>query len=388
MPQNSSSSPARRGEYAAIYAMTAAVFVTALLTQPELFQSGRWIAFTVGILIFGALADLTVRLMHRPRLSTWLLVSQGMVALALLPLSNFYILAPMLTFITVSESQFVLPGRWANVFTAAVLGAIAALHGIAHGWIAALQAGAGYAAGYVFIIAFTRMAQREESAREQLELANRQLAEYAAEVERLATLRERNRLARDVHDSLGHYLTVLNVQLEIVTKLMDADPPRAHEAALRAKELASDGLAEVRRSVAALRPSPLDDQPLPQAIRHLADDTREAGLIVSFEQTGSVRPLSPEIETVLYRAAQEALTNIRKHAHASTVGVQLAFDPETVRLRVHDNGIGRREAQDDFGLLGLRERVTDLNGTVRAENHPEGGFLVEVSLPCGGVANG
>jgi signal transduction histidine kinase len=91
---------------------------------------------------------------------------------------------------------------------------------------------------------------------------------------------------------------------------------------------------------------------------------------------------------VLYRAAQEALTNIRKHAHASTVDVQLAFDPETVRLRVHDNGIGRREAQDDFGLLGLHERVVALDGTVRAENHPEGGFLVEVSLPCGGVANG
>jgi signal transduction histidine kinase len=157
---------------------------------------------------------------------------------------------------------------------------------------------------------------------------------------------------------------------------------------VRAKELASEGLAEVRRSVAALRPSPLDDQPLPQAIRRLADDTREAGLIISFEQTGSVRPLSPEIETVLYRAAQESLTNIRKHAHASTVDVQLAFDPETVRLRVYDNGIGRREAQDDLGLLGLRERVAALDGTIRAKNHPEGGFLVEVSLPCGGVANG
>src|SRR5512135_1629932 len=135
MPHNPSSSPAHRGEYTAIYAMTAAVFVTAFLTQPELFQSGRWIAFTVGILIFGALADLAVRLTHRPRLSTWLLVIQGMVALALLPLSNFYLLAPMLTFITVSESRFILPGRWANVYSTVLLGAIAALHGIAHGWI-------------------------------------------------------------------------------------------------------------------------------------------------------------------------------------------------------------------------------------------------------------
>jgi signal transduction histidine kinase len=168
-----------------------------------------------------------------------------------------------------------------------------------------------------------------------------------------------------------------------VTKLMDADPAGAREAAVRAKEIASDGLAEVRRSVAALRPSPLDDYPLPEAIRRLADDTRRAGLVVSFEQTGWRRTLPSESETVLYRAAQESLTNIFKHAHASAAEMVLAYEPEGIRLRVRDDGIGRlpQDAQDDVGLTGLRYRVGALNGSVRAENHPDGGFLVEVRLP-------
>jgi signal transduction histidine kinase len=250
--------------------------------------------------------------------------------------------------------------------------------------VLALEVGAGYAAGYVFIVAFTRIAQSEEQARRELERAHRQLADYANQVERLATMRERNRLAREVHDSLGHYLTALNVQLEIASKLMETNPARAREATAQAKQLASEGLAEVRRSVAALRPSPLDDAPLPQAIRNLVDETRRANLAVSFEQTGVARSLSPEVETVLYRAAQEALTNVRKHARASAVEVRLIFESDTARLCVRDNGVGRQEARDGVGLSGLRERVAAVGGQMRAENYPDGGFVVEVTLPCGG----
>ena len=385
-----------RGAFAAIYTTVAAVFATALLTRPELFPGGRWIAFSGGALVFVVLADRTARLQAPPPwLSALLLILQAMAALALIPLSNYYFMMPLLTFITVSESQIILPRRWANVYDAALLGAIAATYGLGFGWGTMLQVSLGYGAGFVFIVAFTQTAQRERRARQQLEIlyqhldqANRQLAEYAGQVERLATARERNRLAREVHDSLGHYLTVISVQLEIVTKLIGSNPNRAGEAAARAKELASEGLSEVRRSVAALRPSPLDDQPLPQAIRGLADTMRDAGLIVSFEQVGAARPLSPEIETVLYRAAQESLTNVRKHAHASSVNVQLAFEPETVRVQVRDNGIGRQDSRDGVGLMGLRERVAALDGSVRAENHPDGGFVVEVMLPCGGGAHG
>lgn len=396
MSADSSTPSPNRGAFAAIYTTVAAVFATALLTRPELFPGGRWIAFSGGALVFVVLADRTARLQAPPPwLSALLLILQAMAALAIIPLSNYYFMMPMLTFITVSESHITLPRRWANVYDVALLGAIATVYGLAFGWGTMLQVSLGYGAGFVFIVAFTQTAQRERRAREQLEIlyrrldqANQQLAKYAGQVERLATARERNRLAREVHDSLGHYLTMINVQLEIVTKLIGSDPDRAGEAAARAKELASEGLSEVRRSVAALRPSPLDDQPLPQAIRGLADNVRDTGLIVSFEQVGAARPLSPEIETVLYRAAQESLTNVRKHARASSVNVRLAFEQDAVRLKVRDNGIGHKDVQDGVGLTGLRERVTALDGTMRAENHSDGGFVVEVILPCGGGAHG
>jgi signal transduction histidine kinase len=237
-----------------------------------------------------------------------------------------------------------------------------------------------------FILLFSELLVRERRARAELGEAHHRLGEYADQVEQLATMQERARLAREVHDSLGHYLTVLSVQLEIVTKFLDADPTRAREAALRSQELAAEGLAEVRRSVAALRPSPLGDRSLLQALRRLADEAREAGLDVTFEQRGPPCPLAPQVETTLYRAAQEALTNVRKHAQARAVDLHLAYEPDGIRLRVRDDGVGRRGegAQDGVGLKGLRERMAALQGSLQAENHPDGGFLVEVALPYRG----
>jgi signal transduction histidine kinase len=274
-----------------------------------------------------------------------------------------------------------LPRRQAYGLALFVLTAITVICAIGASLEAAVQVFFGLGAGFVFIVTFTELAHSERQAREQLQQANRQLAEYAAQVEQLATMRERNRLARDVHDTLGHYLTVINVQLEVVTKLIDSNPPRAKEAAVKAKELASEGLSEVRRSVSALRPSPLEDKPLPEAIRGLIETSRDAGLMVTFEQAGAAQVLSSEMETVLYRAAQESLTNIRKHAHASAANVCLAYTADEVSLRVRDNGVGRHSDEDNVGLSALRERVAALNGTVLAENHREGGFVLEVTLP-------
>ncbi len=254
-------------------------------------------------------------------------------------------------------------------------------YAIGAGLNAAAQIFFGMGAGFVFIVVFTELAQSERQAREQLQKANQQLADYAAQVEQLATMRERNRLAREVHDTLGHYLTVINVQLEVVTKLIESNPPRAKEAAVKAKQLASEGLNEVRRSVSALRPTPLEDKPLAEAIRTLIETSRDAGLMVTFEQTGIARAVSPEIETVLYRATQESLTNIRKHARASAANVRLAYDADAVSLRVRDNGLGRKGGEDNVGLSALRERAAALNGTLLAENHLEGGFVLEVTLP-------
>jgi signal transduction histidine kinase len=287
----------------------------------------------------------------------------------------------MLSFLIVASTQGDLPRRQSYGLALLILSVITITYGIGAGPDAAVQIFFGLGAGFVFIVAFTDLAQRERQARQDLQRANQQLEEYAAQIEQLATIRERNRLAREVHDTLGHYLTVINVQLEVVTKLIDSNPARAKEAATKAKALASEGLNEVRRSVAALRPSPLEDKPLSEAIRALIETSRDAGLMVTFDQLGTPQPLSPEMENVLYRAAQESLTNIRKHAHASAANVRLAYNVDTIGLRVRDNGLGRKFEEDNVGLSALRERVAALSGTVLAENHLEGGFVLEVTLP-------
>ncbi|MFN8594870.1 MAG: sensor histidine kinase [Anaerolineae bacterium] len=374
--------PSSFSSYVAMYATVAAFSIVTLVVQASVMGASRWLGYVLGVIVYVIILTRTTR--HETLPLRWLiasLVAQTTLVIVLTILSDFYFLTAMLSFITVSVIESSLPRPKSFLAIGVLLVVLTLAFTAAVGMNAGLQIFLGLGAGFLFMSAFTRAAQSERQAREQLEVANQQLAEYAAQVSQLATMRERNRLAREVHDSLGHYLTVINVQLEVVTKLLESNPSKALEAAKRAKELASEGLSEVRRSVAALRPSPLDDRSLPDALTGLIDTAREAGLLVTFEQSGLRRTLTPEVETVLYRATQEALTNIRKHAHASTAQVRLAFDPNAVSLSIRDNGVGRQHDEDNVGLTALRERVTALNGTVAAENHPEGGFWIEVTLP-------
>src|SRR5207237_10893328 len=112
-----------------------------------------------------------------------------------------------------------------------------------------------------------------------------------------------NRLAREIHDSLGHYLTVINVQLEAAQVLVPAEPERAKTALRQAQSLAQEGLADVRRSVASLRADPMGDRPLTEAVADLVQESRAAGIITSLEVRGQSRSLAPQAELTLYRAA-------------------------------------------------------------------------------------
>jgi signal transduction histidine kinase len=374
--------PSPFSQYLALHFTVLAFTGVTLFTQREMWQDGRWFWYILGALAFDFAADRASR-PEQPSVRFTLAMEIVLTAILffLLFLSDFFFLTSMLSFLIVSIVQSNLPQRQAYLANAALL----ALLGIAYGLLtnieATLQIVLGLGAGFIFMIVFTQLATSEQQARKELEKANAQLAEYAAQVDQLATMRERNRLAREVHDTLGHYLTVINVQLEVVTKLIDSNPARAREAAVKAKALASEGLNEIRRSVSALRPTPLEDKPLTEAIRGLIETSRDAGLLVTFEQGGAACALSTEMETVLYRAAQESLTNIRKHAHASAANVRLMYTDDSVSLRVRDNGVGRKGDEDNVGLSALRERVATLNGAVLAENHLEGGFVLEVTLP-------
>jgi len=232
-------------------------------------------------------------------------------------------------------------------------------------------------ASFAFVVVFVHLALRAEAARVRAEA-------LASEVEKLAVIQERNRLAREIHDSLGHFLTTIHVQLEAAQAVHPKDPQRALEAVARAKGLAADALVEVRRSVGALR-ADLLAAPLPFRLQELTAAADGCGVAVSFELLGSARALSPAAEHALFRAAQEGLTNVRKHARARIARLGLDYrDPGRVIVRVTDDGQGGalQAMPGGHGLPGLRERIVALGGTVETENCPSGGFQLHVQIPA------
>src|SRR3984893_9649895 len=250
-------------------------------------------------------------------------------------------------------------------------------------WVDAIAIALVYGTGIVFVVVFTRVAASERESRNALANANQLLRDHASQVEELATTKERNRLAREIHDSLGHYLTVVNVQIGAAQAILEQDRARALDHLSKAQALTQEGLAEVRHSVAALRASPTESRPLPEALAKLAEQWNAAGLRANFVVNGAIRPLTPQANLTLYRAAQEALTNVGKHAHATSVDLHLDYrDEHSVQLSVKDDGVGSDNSEGGFGLLGVRERVQLLSGAVRVRTDSGEGFALEVELPA------
>ena len=226
----------------------------------------------------------------------------------------------------------------------------------------------------------------EESSAE-LEQAHRQLQEYASQVEELTIVRERNRVAREIHDTLGHYLSILNIQLETISKLQERDPARAISEVAEARRVAAQSMQEVRNAINALRPTSMASLNLSEAIARLGSDFERTsdGVELVMDLETELPSLSPDIQVALYRTAQEALTNIRKHTQASKVLVRLRYENEEMELVILDNGKGEsnseRKHTDGFGLIGLRERVALLGGKVSYGLAEQGGFRVSVSIP-------
>jgi signal transduction histidine kinase len=219
--------------------------------------------------------------------------------------------------------------------------------------------------------------------RRQREEQTEQLKLLAQEQARTATLAERARLAREVHDVLAHSLAALSVQLETAAALLERD--RTAEAAAvvdRAGRLARDGLTETRRAVSALRGDVL---PLPELIEELTAGYRhDLDALTTFTINGEPRALGAEAGSALYRGAQEALTNVRKHAPGSTVTVVLTYTTDEVRLSVRNDGAAGPPVttlSPGYGLTGLRERAELADGTVEAGPCGDG-WHVDVRIPA------
>lgn len=202
-----------------------------------------------------------------------------------------------------------------------------------------------------------------------------------------AVLAERNRIAREIHDNLAQELLGISVQLEIVARVMPAaEAAKTHLD--RARSLVRSSIAEVRRSVWDLRSQSLEQKDLPTALAEMTRRlTAESSVQTQFEVRGAFRPLSPHVENNLLRIGQEAINNAVRHARAQTVLVNLAFDDESVRLSVRDDGRGfdaqhrDKSSSGHFGLVGMRERADDMGGDFTIKSDVGQGTEVSVTVP-------
>ncbi|AFY49745.1 signal transduction histidine kinase [Nostoc sp. PCC 7524] len=237
----------------------------------------------------------------------------------------------------------------------------------------------------VFVLLLMNTVLSERQSREELAVANEKLRQYALRIENQATLEERNRIAREIHDSLGHSLTALNLQLETALKLYQANPDKAQSFLARAKELGSKALQDVRQSVSTMRSHPLQEQSLAQAIDNLAEDFQRSSNMILHRHINLEYPLSTEVNTALYRIIQESLTNISKHARATEVNLEISINRGSLHLIIQDNGRGFDIQQNTtgFGLQSMRDRTLALGGKFTINSAFGCGCQITVDIPLG-----
>jgi signal transduction histidine kinase len=228
------------------------------------------------------------------------------------------------------------------------------------------------------------LAERERQQHAQLEAAHQRLRRHAATVEQLAISRERNRLARDLHDTLAHSLSALTVQLQALRTLLANDPKAAGEAVDELSALARRGLEDSRRAIQALRSGPVETLGLEGALRDtLQGFQARSGVQAHLSVAGDESDLTADEAQVLFRIAEEALNNVERHSSAQRVTVRLARGTDRIDLVIRDDGVGFDPAAVDlehYGLRGMNERAAMIGATLEVNSHPGGGAEVWCAL--------
>jgi len=259
-----------------------------------------------------------------------------------------------------------------------------------------------YVAGSLIMGMAVRESRRAEAARSlseaararseellvRLTEAHRQLREYAEQAEEAAAAQERARLARDLHDAATQTVFSMNLTAQAARMALDQEPGRVPAMLERLQELARDALAEMRGLVEQLRPQSIEELGLVRTLeRHIATRERRDGLKVTLNVAGTERG-DPTVKEMLFRSAQEALSNVLKHAGVGEAAIMVRFDDHATVLRVSDAGRGfdpkAARGPESFGLTGLEERVAAFHGSVDIRSTPGKGTEVEVRLPVAG----
>jgi signal transduction histidine kinase len=233
------------------------------------------------------------------------------------------------------------------------------------------------------IIVRLMKAQREQ--REALASANIELARHATTIEQLATSRERNRLARELHDTLAHTLSGLAVQLEAIISIGENDPKAIQKMLEQSLKNTREGLREARRAIQALRASPLEDMGLVLALRSLAESTAErANLALDLLLPERIEDLDPTLEQGLYRIAEQAIANVAQHANATHIKVELKREDGRLELQISDDGCGfdteNIEREGRYGLQGMRERAIMIGGDLEIKSQPGEGTSIRLTV--------
>lgn len=199
---------------------------------------------------------------------------------------------------------------------------------------------------------------------------------------------ERVRMARDLHDTIGHSISVISLHADVAREAIGSDDEAARQALARIRSATSETMRELRNTVKILRSHPGEEpERSPTSLANLStliDNASASGLTVDLQVNGTITALPATVDQAAYRIIQESLTNIIRHAHASHVTISLVVTEGDVRIRIRDNGRGIPDAvTPGSGIAGMNERARLLGGTFSAQPHPAGGFEVNATLPLG-----
>ncbi len=234
-------------------------------------------------------------------------------------------------------------------------------------------------------IFINQLIRRLRSQQESLRAANLQLAHYASTLEDLTVSRERNRMSRELHDTVVHTLSGLSVQLETAQAYLDIEPQTARQLVEQSLEATRSGLQETRRALKSLRASPLEDLGLVQAIRSMGESAAQRGQLSLELSLPEHDPLvTPDVEQCLYRVAQEALQNVVHHARAGHIWLRLSAASKELELMIVDDGVGfptgEVERSGHYGLAGMRERARLAGGNLTISSVVGSGTTVRLVI--------
>ena len=234
--------------------------------------------------------------------------------------------------------------------------------------------------GYII----SRVMQQLRGQRQALQEANRKLEHYLGTLEQLTVSRERNRVARELHDTLAHTLSGVAVQLEAVDSLWTLDQEQAHSLLRHSLQATRDGLTETRNAIQSLRAAPLEALGLARALQDYAEATAgRAGFRVEVDMPKKLDGLPLEVEQCFYRIGQEAIENVARHAQAKCAQVKLTGSASELCLQVIDDGVGFdpqvAENGRHFGLQGMRERAGLIHASLDVFSHPGAGTRLQLS---------